>query len=138
MIGLIGKIWKPVAIIVAILALVAFLNHQIGEIKKKAYTEGVTAEKAHVRELIEVENKANRKFELVLQNGLNSFATRYEQRRGIERVQEKIIEKRITTRLQGNPDWSSEKCSVDEKILADRNAIRELGPGPAPTEGDVK
>ena len=124
----IGSFFKANWKIVAIALFIAGINFYHTNAVDDAYDNGVKVERKAWDDKVKAENEAERKYEKLVQDAVNLYGKKLlddaEKRVGKETVYKNNLE----TIIKDNPVY--QQCVVDQSVLDNRNAIRNLGPTP--------
>ena len=132
--SIIAKHWKIVLAIVVAVALYFVHQHYVHAYGEAQFKRGVDATLDKVKSEVAQRNTVNRAIEDRAQTGLDTFAADKSKQDAARQVEEQKAKDRITTTVDSVPMWKSQECAVTPQVLADRNAIRTLGPKGASTE----
>lgn len=120
------KYWKYIALVLAVVGLVGgaifWYNRQIDA----AYDLGVQTERVVWEKKVAEENANNRKFELILNNGIERFRQVIKQENTARVEKETKYLGTVETIIKESP--LSTECRVPQEVLDARNEIRKLGP----------
>lgn len=95
-------------------------------VSDKYYDKGIAEERAKWEARVAVEDAKNREFEALIVNVVSTFGKNAVEE-ALKRVKtETVYRDRLQTIVKNNPVYTS--CVVDQEVLNNRNAIRQLGP----------
>jgi len=118
--GFLKANWKIIAIILAAVALYFWFQGKMRE----AYKNGRADCNAEWVKRVEKENKQNRELEKKLQEQINDLGKKFETQSQARVEKETTHTNTIREIIKENPS----NCSIDPRILEERNKIRALGP----------
>jgi sensor histidine kinase regulating citrate/malate metabolism len=129
------KHWKLVLIVVVAVGLVLTGRHYLHQYGERQFRRGVDATIVQMKKEVAKRNVVNRAVEQRTETGINDFAAAKVKQDEIRHAKEDKVEAKIAATVDSVPMWSSQECAVTSQVLADRNAIRALGPK---AEGETK
>ncbi len=136
--SIITKHWKIALAVAAAVIVFFYAQHKLHEYGEAQFKRGVDATLEKMKGEVAKRDTVNRAIEKRAQDGLDGFAADAEHKAEDRREAEAKAKEKIDTAVDSVPMWNSQECAVTPQVLADRNAIRALGPKAPAAEGDEK
>lgn len=122
------KYWKFALLAVVLVVVFNIAKDQLHRYGEAQFKAGVEATLTKMKTEVSKRDVVNRAIEKRAEDGLNGFSVEKQKQDKVRHAAEDLSQANIETIIKTVPMWNAEICSITPTVMAERNAIRALGP----------